>query len=81
METHDFDSIARRIANMYWNEGEVAGIAERDQVNEREQQNFSVWFQGPLDAPYLAFFFHDVRTGSELHRTTIWDFRRALRRR
>ena len=80
METHDFDSISQRIANIYWNAGETAAVAERDRVNERERQNFSVWFQGPLDGPYLAFFFHDTGTGRELHRTTVWNFRRALQR-
>jgi len=80
METQHFENISQRIASLYWNEGETASLAERDRVNERERKNFSVWFQGPLDGPHLAFFFHDTKTGRELHRTTVWNFRRALQR-
>jgi hypothetical protein len=80
MQTQQFDSISQRIANIYWNEGERAAVAERDRINEQERENFSVWFQGPLGGPYLAFFFHDTKFGRELHRTTVWNFRRALQR-
>jgi hypothetical protein len=76
MSKAEFDRVAQQIANIYWNQGDDAALQECDRVNAPEK--FSVRFQGLKGGPYLAFFFHDTRSGKELYRTTIWNLRKAI---